>query len=126
MVISVKIVMAQHNDLGKVGEELAEAYLVEKGFTILHRNWRHSHYEIDIVALKNDLPHFVEVKTRTTWNFGPPEESVNRKKIQDLLKAANRFLNLNSQYKDFRIDVLSITIYHDRETEYFFIEDVYL
>ena len=118
--------MAQHNDLGKVGEQLAEAYLVEKGFTILHRNWRHSHYEIDIVALKNNVPHFVEVKTRSSWQFGTPEESVNRKKILDLLKAANRFLIANPQYTDFRIDILSITIHQDRDDEYFFIEDVYL
>ena len=118
--------MAQHNELGKAGEQLAEVYLVEKGFTILHLNWRHSHYEIDIVALKNEIPHFVEVKTRSSWQFGRPEESVNRKKIHDLLRAANKFLTSNPQYNDFRIDILSITIHPEKETEYFFIEDIYL
>ena len=118
--------MAQHNDLGKTGEQLAEVYLLEQGFTILHRNWRHSHYEIDIVALRSEIPHFVEVKTRTSWQYGKPEESVTKKKIYDLLKAANQFLNLHPQYTDFRIDILSITTQPANETEYFFIEDVYL
>ena len=118
--------MALHNKLGTKGEELAADYLQKHGYNILHKNWRHSHYEIDIVALKNQLPHFVEVKTRSSWQFGTPEESVNRKKILDLLKAANRFLIANPQYTDFRINILSITIHQDRDDEYFFIEDVYL
>jgi putative endonuclease len=118
--------MAQHNDLGKTGEQLAEVYLVEKGFTVLHRNWRHSHYEIDIVATKNDMPHFVEVKMRSSWQYGKPEESVNREKIQHLIKAARAFLYQYPRYNDFRIDVLSITRHPVMETEYFFIEDVYV
>ena len=83
-------------------------------------------YEIDIVAEKNDIPHFIEVKTRSSWQYGTPEEAVNRKKIQDLLKAANGFLNQYPKYVDFRIDILSITKHPEKETEYFFIEDVYL
>ena len=118
--------MAQHNDLGKNGEQLAEVYLIEKGYKILHRNWRFYNYEIDIVAEKNEIPHFIEVKTRSSWQYGTPEEAVNRKKIQDLLKAANGFLNQYPKYVDFRIDILSITKHPEKETEYFFIEDVYL
>ena len=118
--------MAQHNDLGKTGEQLAEVYLSEKGFTILHRNWRYSRYEIDIVALKNRVPHFVEVKMRSSWQYGRPEESVNREKIYHLLRAANGFLNTYPEFTDFRIDILSITTHPEKETEYFFIEDVYL
>ena len=72
--------MASHIDFGKLGEQLAEDFLVERGYTVLHRNWRHSRYEIDIVALKNDLPHFVEVKTRSSNEFGEPEESVSKKR----------------------------------------------
>jgi putative endonuclease len=118
--------MRTHIDFGKLGEQLAEDFLINKGYTILHRNWRHSHYEIDIVALKNDLPHFVEVKTRSSKQFGEPEESVNKKKIRSLLQAADEFLFQNQQYKNFRIDILSINIHPQEETQYFFIEDVYL
>lgn len=118
--------MATHIDFGKLGEKLAEDFLINKGYTILHRNWRHSHYEIDIVALKNDLPHFVEVKTRSSKQFGEPEESVNKKKIRSLLQAADEFLFQHPQYKNFRIDILSINIHQQEEPQYFFIEDVYL
>ena len=95
-------------------------------YEILFLNWRHSHYEVDIIAKKDDTLHFIEVKTRSSWHYGKPEESVNRKKIQDLLKAANGFLNQYPKYVDFRIDILSITKHPEKETEYFFIEDVYL
>lgn len=118
--------MALHIDFGKLGEQLAEDFLVKKGFTILHRNWRHSHYEIDIVAFKNDIPHFVEVKTRSSKNFGQPEESVTKKKIRFLLQAAEQFLYQHPEYRNFQIDILSITMHSAEDAEYFFIEDVYL
>jgi putative endonuclease len=118
--------MATHIDFGKLGEELAEGFLTGKGYTILHRNWRHSKFEIDIVALKDGLPHFVEVKTRSSNQFGEPEESVNKKKIRSLLQAADEFLFRNPQYNNFHIDILSITIHPQQELQYFFIEDVYL
>lgn len=118
--------MASHIDFGKLGEQLAADFLVNKGYTILYRNWRHSHYEIDIVALKNDLPHFVEVKTRSSKQYGEPEESVNKKKIRSLLQAADEFLFRNPRYTNFQIDILSINIHPQEEPQYFFIEDVYL
>jgi putative endonuclease len=118
--------MTTHIELGKQGEELAEVFLVKNGFKILYRNWRFSHYEIDIVAIKNDVPHFVEVKLRTSRGFGLPEDSVTKKKLKSLLQAANEFMFRNPKYKDFRIDILSITTYPNSETEFFFIEDVYL
>ena len=118
--------MASHIDFGKLGEQLAEDFLVKRGYQILNRNWRHSKYEIDIVALKNDIPHFVEVKTRSSNQYGEPEDSVNKKKIRSLLQAADEFLYRNQQYKNFHIDILSITIHPQQEPDYFFIEDVYL
>jgi putative endonuclease len=118
--------MPSHIDLGKLGEQLAEDYLLKKGYTILHRNWRHSYHEIDIVALKNNVPHFVEVKTRSSKEFGEPEESVNKKKIRFLLQAADEFLYRHPEYTNFQIDILSINVHGNGEPEYFFIEDVYL
>lgn len=118
--------MATHIDFGKLGEQLAEDFLVKKEYTILHRNWRHKKLEIDIIALKNEIPHFVEVKTRSSKQFGEPEESVNKKKFRSLLQAVDEYLYRHPKYKDFRIDILSITIHSETEAEYFFIEDVYL
>ncbi|MGZ8538559.1 MAG: YraN family protein [Flavisolibacter sp.] len=118
--------MAEHNDAGKEGERLAEEYLVKNGFKILHRNWRYTNYEIDIVALKNKIPHFIEVKLRTSKLYGWPEQNVTKKKINSLLQAANQFMYRHTQYNDFRIDILSIISPSPSETEYYFIQDVYL
>lgn len=118
--------MANHNQLGKEGEALARAWLLQRGFAILHQNWRHSHYEVDIVATHNNILHFVEVKTRRSTRFGEPEESVNRNKIRRLLKAGAAYQYEYPQWKRVQYDVLSITLVEGHATEYFFIEDVYL
>ncbi len=117
--------MATHNALGKRGEDLAEMYLKENGFTVLHRNWRYSHYEIDLIALKEERLHFVEVKMRSSKKFGLPEEAVTKTKFQRLLNAADEFLFQHSQYKHVQYDVLAISKYKNEAAEYFFIQDVY-
>jgi putative endonuclease len=118
--------MATHIDSGKAGEKLAAAWLAENGYTILQVNWRYSHYEIDLIATKNNLLHFVEVKYRTSQWGGYPEEAVNKKKIKDLLKAIDQYLFLNPKYDNFHLDILSITAQGDKPAAYFFIEDVTL
>jgi putative endonuclease len=122
----IKIVMANHNELGKEGEQLAEKYLQENAFSILYRNWRYSHYEIDIIAVKKNIPHFIEVKCRSSQSFGKPELSVGKEKIRYLIRAAEEFMHRHPIYKDFRIDILSISTHKNAKTEYFLIEDVYL
>ena len=116
--------MALHIDLGKKGEALAEEFLLQKGFTILHRNWRHSHYEIDIVAIKNNLLHIIEVKTLSSRHR--PEGNVTRKKLNYLLQAADQFLYKHPEYKHIQIDILAINLFKSGEPEYFYIQDVYL
>ncbi|MFN2457820.1 MAG: YraN family protein [Chitinophagaceae bacterium] len=118
--------MAFHISLGQKGEQLAVGYLIKNGYEILHRNWRHSHYEIDIIATKNGVLHFVEVKIRSSKNFGFPEDNVTKKKFQSLLNAADEFLFQHQQYKHVQYDVLSISVYKNEPTEIFLIEDVYL
>lgn len=118
--------MAQHNQLGKEGEQMAAEYLVQRGFALLHRNWRYAHFEIDIIAQKGGLLHFVEVKLRSTNKFGYPEESVTKQKFRFLLRAADQFLFLNPQYKHICFDILSITATPGSPPEFFLIEDVYL
>ena len=118
--------MAVHNQLGKKGEEMAEAYLLQQGYRVLHRNWRHSHYEIDIIAIKSEVLHFVEVKLRSSKTFGLPEQNVKKKKFQSLLRAADEFLFRNQQYRHVQYDILSINVAVNTEPEFFLIEDVYL
>ena len=118
--------MAFHNDTGNIGEEYAIQYLIGIGFTILHRNWRFGHYEIDIIANVSDKLHFIEVKARTNLRFGYPEEAVGKTKLRHLIKSANHFLLLYPHWERIQFDILSILLFHNKEVSYFFIEDVYL
>jgi putative endonuclease len=118
--------MASHNQVGKEGEQLAVDFLTGKGYDILFRNWRYSYYEIDIIALKKEVLHIVEVKTLNDPSIGNPEDSVTKKKFRRLLNAADEFLFQHPQYRWVQYDILSITIKRGSETEFFLIEDVYL
>ncbi len=117
--------MAMHNELGKEGEELATAYLIALQFEILQRNWRFSHFEIDIVAVKKEVLHFIEVKARQSNHYGFPEESITMKKINNMLNAGEAYQLVYPQYKWVQYDVLSIMI-QNGEAVYSLIEDVYL
>lgn len=118
--------MAHHNTTGSTGEAMAVKYLAENGFTLLHQNWRHSHWEVDIIATKDNVLHFIEVKTRRTKKFGPPEMAVSKKKIQNLVNAAEEYTYQFPQWKRIQFDILAITILKHEPVEYFFIEDVFL
>lgn len=118
--------MAEHLKFGIDGENLATEWLQKKGYEILHRNWKYSHYEIDIIALKDKTLHFIEVKARHSTSFGYPEESVGKQKFKRLQRAADQFLYLNPQYKWICYDILAITLFGNKEPEYFLLEDVFL
>ena len=117
--------MAGHLETGRSGELLAISYLQEQGFNILHRNWRYSYYEIDVIAYRNNLLHFIEIKTRNGNMFGFPEESVSAKKIRNIMKAAASYQFEFPGYTRVQYDVLSISLRGKEAPEYFFIEDVY-
>lgn len=118
--------MAIHNITGKNGEDLAAKWLTDNGYILLQRNWRHKHWEVDIVAHKGKTLHIVEVKTRTGSSFGHPEESITDKKMQYLINAAEEYMYQNPQWQYLQFDVLSIVLKQNGEDEYFLIEDVYL
>jgi putative endonuclease len=118
--------LAKHHVLSAAGERLAVNWLAGKGFVLLHRNWRHSYYEVDIkAALKNTL-HFIEVKTRRNTKFGEPEERVDQKKFIRLMKAAEEYQYKYPEWKYVQYDVLSIFIQPHNTAAYFFMEDIYL
>ena len=117
--------MAQHIDLGKKGEQLAEAFLVNRGHAIITRNWTWGKLEIDLITVKDGKLHFTEVKCRSSQRMMRPEESVNKKKLQYLFRAIDYYLYTHPQYDDFRFDILSVVVRDGYEPEYFYIEDVY-
>jgi putative endonuclease len=107
------ITMAEHNELGKTGEQLAAEYLKTKGFEVLETNWRFKQYELDlIVKMPNrDTIVFVEVKTRQTNYFGYPETFVTKAKQKLIAKAAALYLDENGlNDAPVRFDVVAVTI----------------
>ena len=118
--------MASHNDLGKEGEDMAVNWLRQNGYEILHRNWRHSHYEIDVIASKNNFRHIIEVKSRYGSKYGYPEDSVSKKKFRNLKRAADEFLYHNPGHRWIQYAILAITLSRSKEPEFFLLEDVYL
>jgi putative endonuclease len=94
---------------GKWGESKAADYLQSKGYTILERNVRTAHGEIDIVAVREGLLVFVEVRTRSSHNFGYPEESVTRRKQAYMLSAAEEYIQDHTQAGEhWQVDVLAV------------------
>src|SRR5574344_381770 len=101
--------MAEHNILGHWGEEMAADYLMKKGYTICHRNWRYGHRDLDIVAFKDDVLAIVEVKTRRNNLFMEPEMAVDRKKVRSLMIAANAYVKAYKIDYQLRFDILTVT-----------------
>ena len=100
--------MAKHLQLGHQGEVIACRYLQERGFDIVTTNWRDAHREIDIIARKGQLLVFVEVKTRSGYAGGWPEMAIGRKKEEDLLQAAEHYLEAYPFSGEIRFDVIAI------------------
>jgi putative endonuclease len=117
--------MAEHNEFGKEGEDLAVRWLTRKAFRVIHRNWRYSHLEVDIIALKDQCLHFVEVKTRRNDFFGHPEDFVTKQKLDNLMRAGAAFLKKYPDWNQVQYDILSITYGYDGTPGFFFVEDVY-
>ena len=102
--------MAGHNETGKTGEDIAAAYLAEKGYTILERNWHNRHLEIDIIATKGTELVIAEVKCRSYQPIAEPYTAVNRNKQKLLIKAANAYIEKTGTDAEVRFDIISVTL----------------
>jgi putative endonuclease len=100
--------MAEHNDLGKLGEELAVEFLEKNGYTILETNWTFQKAEVDIIAQKGTIIAVIEVKTRSSIDFGLPQDFVKPKKIQLLVKAINEYILSNDLDVEVRFDIIAL------------------
>jgi len=117
--------MAQHNELGKKGEQLAVNYLIKKGYKIRDKNWRYLKAEVDIIAEKDGILAVVEVKTRSTDYFGDPQDFVNPKKIKLLVTAINEYVISKDLDIEVRFDIIAI-IKTKKETKIEHLEDAFL
>ena len=102
--------MAQHNELGKKGERLALDHLSGQGYTILEQNFRFDRAEIDIIAKKDTILAVIEVKTRSTSDFGNPQDFVKDKQIKNLVKAIDHYIELHDLDVEVRFDIIAIVI----------------
>lgn len=100
--------MAEHNDLGKLGEEMAVEFLRKNGYEILETNWTFQKAEVDIIAKKENILAIIEVKTRSSLEFGLPQDFVKPKKIQLLVKAVNEYVILNDLEIEVRFDIIAV------------------
>lgn len=101
--------MAEHNDIGKWGEEVAAMFLQDKGYRIVGRDWRVGHRDIDIIAIDGDELVIVEVKTRTDDSVTRPEQAVTVQKMRSLCSAANAFVKTNRVHLRLRFDIVAVT-----------------
>lgn len=117
--------MAQHNELGILGEKRAQDYLRDNGYKILHTNWYIGKLELDIVARKDEWLVVVEVKTRSTETFEHPEEAITLKKIRNIVNATHEYILQYDWQGETRFDVISV-IPHGQGFVIDHIEDAFL
>ncbi len=100
--------MGRTQEIGNKAEVAAARWLTENGFTVLDRNWRNGHYELDIVAKKEDTLHFIEVKCRKLGGLTTPEEAITTAKFRSLSKAAEQYLVTNEISSEIQFDLVSV------------------
>lgn len=108
--------------LGATGEEIAVDYLISQGYVVFDRNWRSKSGEIDIIASEKfnsqDELIFIEVKTRSSRDYGDPIEAISATKYLRMYRLALEWLSENSASREaWRLDVISIVISRAQEIE---------
>ena len=116
--------MAEHNDLGRRGEELAVDHLKSSGYQILERNYRHGRIEVDIIAQIDSTLAVIEVKTRSSDVFGSPKEFIKSNQISNLTLAINDYVIKNELEVEVRFDIISI-VYSKNESKLEHLKDAF-
>lgn len=117
--------MASHNDLGRRGEEIAKDYLENIGYGILKLNWTYGRAEVDVIAKHQGTLIFVEVKTRTSIDYGEPEDFVNLKKERQLEYAAEAYIEMSGHQGEIRYDIIAIVFENKHLYKINHIEDAF-
>ena len=116
--------MAEHNILGREGEDLAQQHLRAKGYRIVETNWRFAGLEVDIIAQKDNVLAIVEVKTRTSDALRTPQQAVDALRQKRLITAANAYVHHNGLDCDVRMDIIAI-VKNEHECRIEHIENAY-
>ena len=115
--------MKNHLEKGRFGEKIAVDFLKSSGYQILETNYRYRKWEIDIIAIHEAVLVFVEVKARSSTQFGYPESAVDRRKMKMILKAAEGYIEQVSWDKEIRFDIVAILFGRPPEIEH--LEDAF-
>ena len=111
-------------ELGIFGENLAVSHIVNKGYTILQRNYKFNRKEIDIIATHNNQLVIIEVKARQTAEIGEPWRAVTRAKQKQIIAVANHYLITNQLDCETRFDIISI-VHNSYRTNIEHLEDAF-
>ncbi len=105
-----KLTPPPQHKIGQIGEKQAANFLKQQNYQILKLNYRYKHWEIDLIALDQQTSElvFVEVKTRSTDTFGRPEQAVTQRKLYNLQRAAQIYIEKHNLDNNFRFDIISI------------------
>ncbi|UCC73050.1 MAG: YraN family protein [Gemmatimonadota bacterium] len=107
--------MTARRDLGVLGEQLAAGYLRQKGYTILARNYRFGHREIDLIVGRDDVVAFVEVKARAGAGFGHPLEAITARKRREVERVARFWLRRHGRSGlHCRFDAVGVIVRRDQ------------
>jgi putative endonuclease len=98
---------------GQIGESIAKKFLQKKGYKIIFQNFRTKYSEIDLIAEKKDMLVFIEVRTKTSEQFGSPEQTINKKKISRLIRAAQSYASNHKYLGSLRIDAVCVVFNPD-------------
>lgn len=120
--------MSERKVIGRKGEDIATAYIKELGYEILERNWRYNRAEIDIIGKDQYGLVFIEVRARSSSNFGQPEETISDYKQQLIFSAAQRYMEKIDYDWEIRFDIIAILFHENVEFKNYdlkHIKDVY-
>jgi putative endonuclease len=98
-----------NQEKGYLAEQKALAFLESKGYTLVRQNYRHKKGEIDLIVRKNKLLVFVEVRFRSSTEFGFPEQTISEKKKKLLLQTAEQFIIENNWQDNIRFDIIALS-----------------
>ena len=110
-------VKAKNFETGRLGEVIAKKYLQDKGYDIIDQNYKTKYAEIDLIARHKGILVFVEVRTKTKEQFGTPEESINRNKINKLIKNAQSYAAIKNYNKEYRIDAICVILDENKKVK---------
>lgn len=102
--------MSLHNDIGKIGEDLAKGYLEKQGYKIIEQNYKTKYSEIDLITEKSNTLVFVEVRTKVGENFGTPEDTLKNKKLNKVRFNALSYTAFKKWTGPIKIDAICIVL----------------